>query len=104
MPAGSNANQKLNNRELTIMNKHMKIVVIGGSGLIGARLANNLRQHGQQILATSPASGFNTIAGEGLARRLQAPKSSLTMLAVTLSGVAMVQLISPKWPFVDGPH
>ena len=32
------------------MNKHMKIVVLGGSGLIGTRLVNNLRQHGQEIV------------------------------------------------------
>ena len=50
------------------MNKHMKIVVIGGCGLIGTRLANNLRQHGQEILAASPSSRANTIMGEGLAK------------------------------------
>jgi nucleoside-diphosphate-sugar epimerase len=65
MPAGSNANKS--NRELTIMNKHMKIVVIGGSDLIGTRLVNNLRQRGQEIVAASPSSGVNTITGEGLA-------------------------------------
>src|SRR6201988_225548 len=52
------------------MNKHMKIVVIGGSGLIGTRLVNNLRQHGQEGVAASPSSGVNTITGEGLAKAL----------------------------------
>ena len=52
------------------MNKHMKIVVIGGSGLIGAKLVNNLRQHGQEVVAASPSSGVNTITGEGLAKAL----------------------------------
>jgi uncharacterized protein YbjT (DUF2867 family) len=52
------------------MNKHMKIVVIGGRGLIGARLVNNLRQHGQEIVAASPCSGVNTITGQGLAKAL----------------------------------
>jgi uncharacterized protein YbjT (DUF2867 family) len=52
------------------MNKHMKIVVIGGSGLIGTRLVNNLRQHCQEIVAASPSSGVNTITGEGLAKAL----------------------------------
>jgi uncharacterized protein YbjT (DUF2867 family) len=45
----------------------MKIVVIGGSGLIGAKLVNNLRQRRHQVVAASPASGINTITGEGLA-------------------------------------
>jgi uncharacterized protein YbjT (DUF2867 family) len=52
------------------MNKHMKIVVIGGSGLIGTKLVNNLRQRGQEVVAASPSSGVNTITGEGLAKAL----------------------------------
>ena len=49
----------------------MKIVVIGGSGLIGTKLVNKLRQHGHQVLAASPSSGVNTITGEGLAEALE---------------------------------
>jgi uncharacterized protein YbjT (DUF2867 family) len=49
----------------------MKIVVIGGSGLIGTKLVNLLRQHGHQVVAASPASGVNTITGEGLAEALR---------------------------------
>jgi len=45
----------------------MKIVVIGGSGLIGAKLVYNLRERGHAVVAASPASGINTITGEGLA-------------------------------------
>ncbi|HEY9618940.1 MAG TPA: SDR family oxidoreductase [Crinalium sp.] len=48
----------------------MKIVVIGGSGLIGKKLVNNLRQLGHEVLAASPRSGVNTITGEGLAQAL----------------------------------
>lgn len=48
----------------------MKIVVIGGSGLIGSKLVNKLRQRGREVLAASPASGVNTITGEGLAEAL----------------------------------
>jgi uncharacterized protein YbjT (DUF2867 family) len=48
----------------------MKIVVIGGSGLIGTKLVNKLRQRGHEALAASPASGVNTITGEGLAEAL----------------------------------
>src|SRR5687767_2235747 len=48
----------------------MKIVVIGGSGLIGTKLVNKLRQQGHAVVAASPASGVNTITGEGLAAAL----------------------------------
>ncbi|SEL40207.1 SDR family oxidoreductase [Nitrosovibrio tenuis] len=48
----------------------MKIVVIGGTGLIGTKLVNKLRQHGHEVVAASPASGVNTITGEGLAEAL----------------------------------
>ncbi|MBB6093946.1 uncharacterized protein YbjT (DUF2867 family) [Povalibacter uvarum] len=44
----------------------MKIVVIGGSGLIGSRLVSILRSKGHEVLAASPDSGVNTITGEGL--------------------------------------
>ena len=48
----------------------MKIVVIGGSGLIGSKLVNRLRQQGHEVLAASPSVGVNTITGEGLAEAL----------------------------------
>src|ERR1700741_1121346 len=48
----------------------MKIVVIGGSGLIGTKLVNDLRQRGIDVVAASPSSGVNTITGEGLAKAL----------------------------------
>src|SRR5213596_2673857 len=49
---------------------NMKIVVIGGSGLIGKKVVTNLRQHGHEVVAASPSSGVNTITGEGLANAL----------------------------------
>jgi uncharacterized protein YbjT (DUF2867 family) len=52
------------------MNQKMKIVVIGGTGLIGTKLVNNLRERGQEVLAASPKSGVNTFTGEGLAQAL----------------------------------
>jgi uncharacterized protein YbjT (DUF2867 family) len=52
------------------MNKKMKIVVIGGSGLIGTKLVNNFRHRGQEVVAASPSSGVNTFTGEGLAEAL----------------------------------
>ena len=48
----------------------MKIVVIGGTGLIGTKLVTRLRQKGHEVVAASPASGVNTITGEGLAEAL----------------------------------
>jgi uncharacterized protein YbjT (DUF2867 family) len=52
------------------MNKKIKIVVIGGSGLIGTKVVNNLRQRGHEVVAGSPSTGVNTITGEGLADAL----------------------------------
>ena len=49
----------------------MKIVVIGGSGLIGSRLVTNLRAHGHEAVPASPDSGVNTLTGEGLAEVLE---------------------------------
>ncbi len=49
----------------------MKIVVIGGTGLIGSRLVKKLREQGQEVVAASPASGVNSITGEGLADALK---------------------------------
>ena len=48
----------------------MKIVVIGGSGLIGKKLVKNLRQQGHEVVAASPSLGVNTVTGEGLAEAL----------------------------------
>jgi uncharacterized protein YbjT (DUF2867 family) len=48
----------------------MKIVVIGGTGLIGSKLVTKLRAHRQEAVAASPDTGVNTITGEGLAEAL----------------------------------
>uniref|UniRef100_UPI0011A09A62 SDR family oxidoreductase n=2 Tax=Paenibacillus TaxID=44249 RepID=UPI0011A09A62 len=50
----------------------MKIVVIGGSGLIGAKLVNNLEVLGHEVAAASRSLGVNTLTGEGLAEALHA--------------------------------
>src|SRR5262252_4005009 len=49
----------------------MKIVVIGGSGLIGSKLVRKLREHGHDAIAASPNSGVNTLTAEGLAEVLK---------------------------------
>jgi uncharacterized protein YbjT (DUF2867 family) len=48
----------------------MKIVVIGGTGLIGSKIVAILRQGGREVIAGSPQSGINTITGEGLKEAL----------------------------------
>ena len=48
----------------------MKVVVIGGSGLIGTKLVSVLHQKGHEVVAASPASGVNAVTGEGLADAL----------------------------------
>ncbi|HUK52372.1 MAG TPA: SDR family oxidoreductase [Candidatus Binatia bacterium] len=49
----------------------MKVVVIGGSGLIGSKLVPKLREHGHEAVAASPRSGVNTVTGQGLAEALK---------------------------------
>ena len=44
----------------------MKLVVIGGSGLIGRKLVEILTERGQQVISASPSTGINTLTGEGL--------------------------------------
>src|SRR6476661_8699764 len=44
----------------------MKLVIIGGTGLIGSKLVTKLREHGHEAVAASPNTGVNTLTGEGL--------------------------------------
>src|SRR4030095_1512220 len=60
----------MKNKASETKNKIMKIVVIGGTGLIGTKLVNILRQRGHEVVAASPSSGVNTLTGEGLAEVL----------------------------------
>jgi uncharacterized protein YbjT (DUF2867 family) len=48
----------------------MKIVVIGGTGLIGSKLVSQLREQGQEVVAAAPSTGVDTVTGEGLAAAL----------------------------------
>ncbi|NLR97004.1 SDR family oxidoreductase [Rhizobium sp. P38BS-XIX] len=48
----------------------MKIVIIGGTGLIGSKTADRLRKQGHEVIAAAPNTGVNTITGEGLAEAL----------------------------------
>jgi len=67
----------------------MKIVVIGGSGLIGSKLVSKLREHGHEPVAASPASGVNTLTCEGLAE--------------VLEGASVVVDVSNSPSFADAP-
>src|SRR5262245_47499373 len=67
----------------------MKIVVIGGSGLIGSKVVTILRAHGHEAVAASPSSGVNTLTGEGLAE--------------VLKGAAVVVDVSNSPSFADAP-
>ncbi|BCP55586.1 NmrA family transcriptional regulator [Kaistia sp. 32K] len=49
----------------------MKIVVIGGTGLIGSKTAARLREKGHDVLAASPNNGINTLTGEGVSEALK---------------------------------
>src|SRR6478672_3288408 len=48
----------------------MKIVVIGGTGLIGTKVVKNLRDKGHEVVAASPSKGINSVTGEGLAQAI----------------------------------
>src|SRR5881392_3226884 len=52
------------------MNNKMKIVVIGGTGLIGSKVVSILRRRGHQVVAASSSTGVNTLTGEGLTEAL----------------------------------
>jgi len=49
----------------------MKIVVIGGTGLIGSKVVEKLKQKGHEVFAAAPTTGVNTLTGEGLAAALK---------------------------------
>ena len=48
----------------------MKVVIIGGSGLIGSKVVTRLREQGHEAVPASPDTGVNTLTGEGLAHVL----------------------------------
>jgi uncharacterized protein YbjT (DUF2867 family) len=67
----------------------MKIVVIGGTGLIGSKVVTNLRGHGHEAVAAAPSTGVNTLTGEGLAD--------------VLAGASVVIDVSNSPSFEDAP-
>jgi uncharacterized protein YbjT (DUF2867 family) len=67
----------------------MKIVVVGGTGLVGSKVVANLREHGHDAVAAAPSTGVNTLTGEGLAD--------------VLAGASVVVDVSNSPSFEDGP-
>jgi uncharacterized protein YbjT (DUF2867 family) len=66
-----NANLPERKAIMTNEKSNMKIVVIGGTGLIGSKLVSKLNEHGHNAVPASPNSGVNTLTGEGLAEVLE---------------------------------
>lgn len=67
----------------------MKVVVIGGTGLIGSKVVDKLSEHGHEVIAAAPNTGVNTLTGEGLAE--------------ALTGAQVVVDVSNSPSFDDGP-
>ena len=67
----------------------MKVVVIGGTGLIGSKLVAKLREHGHEAVAAAPSTGVNTLTGEGL--------------ELALEGASVVVDVSNSPSFADDP-
>jgi uncharacterized protein YbjT (DUF2867 family) len=67
----------------------MKVVVIGGTGLIGSKVVSKLSQHGHEAIAAAPNTGVNTLTGEGLAD--------------VLTGAQVVVDVANSPSFEDGP-
>jgi uncharacterized protein YbjT (DUF2867 family) len=68
----------------------MKTVVIGGTGLIGSKLVEKLREDGHEPLAASPDTGVNTITGEGLAEALEGARAVVDVANAPMSDDAAV--------------
>jgi uncharacterized protein YbjT (DUF2867 family) len=68
----------------------MKTVVIGGTGLIGSKLVERLREDGHEPLAASPDTGVNTITGEGLAGALEGAQAVVDVANAPMSDDAAV--------------
>jgi uncharacterized protein YbjT (DUF2867 family) len=74
---------------MTNKKANMKIVIIGGTGLIGSKVVSKLGERGYEVIAASPNSGVNTLTGEGLAE--------------VLEGASVVVDVSNSPSFEDAP-
>lgn len=70
----------------------MKIVIIGGTGLIGAKLVALLRQRGEEVLAASPATGVDALTGAGLPEALAGAQVVVDVVnSPTFAGTAVMK-------------
>jgi len=67
----------------------MKIVVIGGTGLIGSKLVTKLNEQGHKAVAASPSRGVNTITGKGVAATTEAP-------SIAAASPSRVMVLTPR--------
>jgi uncharacterized protein YbjT (DUF2867 family) len=79
----------LHNGNYLLRGKTMKIVVIGGTGVLGSKVVAELRDHGHDAVAASPRTGVDTLTGEGLAD--------------VLTGADVIVDVSNSPSFDDGP-
>src|SRR5215468_9724669 len=61
----------MHQQHATYQNRHMKFVIIGGSGRIGSKLVGKLRDRGHNVLSASPETGVNTVTGQGVSEALR---------------------------------
>lgn len=73
----------------------MKIVVIGGTGLIGSKTVAILRQGGHEVVAASPKSGINSITGEGLKEAMAGAQVAIDLANKAGEYVTQVTAIGP---------
>src|SRR4249920_739737 len=65
----------------------MKIVILGGTGLIGSKVVNLLRAGGHEVVAASPSQGINSITGEGLTEALTGAQAVLEFFETSTRNV-----------------
>src|SRR2546428_5105132 len=83
----------------------MKIVVIGGTGLIGSKTAPILRQRGHEVVAASPNTGVNSITGEGLKEAMAGAQAVIDLAnspSFKDNAVPGIFLTSPPNPLAAG--
>ena len=75
----------------------MRIVVIGGTGLIGSRVVARLAEHGHEAIAASPDSGVNTVTGQGLVEVLARQNGPTVVAGHSYGGQIITALGTDTW-------
>jgi len=82
----------------------MKIVVIGGTGLIGGKVVSNLRKKGHEVVAASPNTGVNTITGEGLAQAVAGAEVVVDLANASRAVAAVLDELEIEQTTNQSPH